>query len=61
MDIQQTLISYMLADIGPILLIYALTLGLSIKTADSAQPRNCSTITKLFSLWEGGVWARDRM
>ena len=31
----------------------------SIKTADSAQPRNCSMVTRPFSLWEGGVWAWD--
>ena len=31
----------------------------SIKTVDSAQPRNCSVVTRPLSSWEGGVWARD--
>jgi len=28
-----------------------------IKTVDSAQPRNCSIVTRPISSWEGGVWA----
>ena len=31
----------------------------SIKTADSAQPRNRSMVTRPLSSCEGGVWARD--
>ena len=27
-----------------------------INTADLALPRNCSTVTRTFSSWEGGVW-----
>jgi len=35
-------------------------IGLSkIKTVDSAQPRNCSIVTRPFSSWEGGDWAWD--
>jgi len=30
-----------------------------INTADSAQPRNRSIVTRPFSPWEGGVWVRD--
>jgi len=30
-----------------------------INTAESAQPRNCSIVTRPFSLWQGGVWAQD--
>jgi len=30
-----------------------------INTAESAQPINCSIVTRPFSLWEGRVWARD--
>ena len=30
-----------------------------INTAESAQPRNHSIVTRPFSSWEGGVWARD--
>jgi len=30
-----------------------------VKTVDSAQPRNRSIVTRPFSSWEGGVWARD--
>ena len=33
--------------------------SLKTKTADSAQPRNRSTVTRPFSLREGGVWVRD--
>ena len=29
------------------------------ETADSAQPRNRSTVTRPFSSLEGGVWGRD--
>jgi len=30
-----------------------------INTAESAQPRNRSIVTRPFSSWEGGVWAWD--
>jgi len=30
-----------------------------INVADLTQPRNHSVVTRLFFLWEGGVWARD--
>jgi len=30
-----------------------------INTAESAQPRNCSIVTRPFSSWEGRVWAQD--
>ena len=30
-----------------------------INTAELVQPRNCSMVTRFFSLWEGGVWAWD--
>jgi len=30
-----------------------------INTAESAQPRNHSIITRPFSSWEGRVWASD--
>ena len=29
------------------------------KTADSAQPRKCSNVTRPFSSLEDGVWVRD--
>ena len=29
------------------------------ETADSAQPRNRSSVTRPFSSLEGGVWGRD--
>jgi len=59
-----TSIDYTLARCKPISLVYVNTWmtfnGLStIITADSAQPRNCSIVTRPFSSWEGWVWARD--
>jgi len=32
---------------------------LETNIAELAQPRNRSIVTWPFSLWEGGVWARD--
>jgi len=64
-----TNIDYMLAWRKAISLVYAhawmtshYSIGLSkIKTVESAQPRNRSTVTRPFKFfsWEGGVWARD--
>jgi len=32
---------------------------MTIIIAESAQPRNCSIVTRPFSSWEGGVWEWD--